>query len=161
MLRKVISFLFLLTPSLVMSQGDEDFAAFKRTMDSGYHYLRNFRTSESTMHFEKAIKDAGYLKSNFYYAAALFGAGQATWYAGNFRHAADTVELAIRYFPKKFKYDIIGAYRILSNIYDDLGEYEKAFRAVQSALTINENVGDTHNPGECCNTSSPVRPLAR
>lgn len=113
-------------------------------MDSGYFYLNNFRAYESMLHFGKAIQEAGQLKSNFYYAAALFGAGQATWYAGNFRNAADTVELAIRYFPKKYKYDIIGAYRILSNIYDDLGEYENAFRAVQAALSMNENAGE-HN----------------
>jgi len=144
MLHKIFSFFLLFISLQLTAQRDSNSVSFKKEMDSGYHYLRNFMPEESLAHFEKGIEQARKLNKNFWYAAALFGAGQATWYAGNFKNAADTVNMAIRYFPADKKGDIIGAYRILSNIYDDLGEYENAFRAVQAALSMNGDVGE-HN----------------
>ena len=100
---------------------------------------------ESMHSFSNAIREARQLKNDHFYAEALFGAGQATWYAGNFRNAADTIELSLKMFPVSKKEGIIGAYRILSNVYDDLGEYEKAFKAVQFALNLNEGTKDKEN----------------
>jgi tetratricopeptide (TPR) repeat protein len=71
---------------------------------------------------------------------ALSGAGQATWYAGNFHRAADTMKLALTYLTGNDLGDKIGLWRILSNIYDDIGDYVNAFKAVQEALALNKGV---------------------
>lgn len=113
-------------------------------MDSGYYYLRQFTADKSMQHFGEAVVMAKEMDNDFFYAAALLGAGQATWYAGNMRNAADTLKKAIDAFPSSYVGDIIGAYRILSNIYDDLGEYENAFKSVQTAMSMNHDAGE-HN----------------
>lgn len=122
-----------------------DIPPFNKLMDSGYHYLFKFMARESMQQFGQAILEARRLKNDHYLADALFGAGQATWYAGNFKNAADTIELALKYWPADDKKHFIGALRILSNVYDDLGEYEKAFLAVQRALNLNDRSRDEEN----------------
>lgn len=113
-------------------------------IERGYHYLYRFRPAEAMERFQTAIDLAKELKSESLYAKALFGAGQATWYAGNFHQAADTVKLALQHFPKNDGLEIVGALRILSNIYDDIGDYENALKAVQEALDVNR-VKDKQN----------------
>jgi tetratricopeptide (TPR) repeat protein len=105
----------------------------------GYYYLFRFRPIEAMERYQVAINMAKELKNESLYAKALFGAGQATWYSGNFHQAADTVKLALQHFPKSNKIGIIGALRILSNIYDDIGDYENALKAVQEALALNQD----------------------
>lgn len=133
---------------------ERDFGPVRKTIDSGYHYLGNFNAQESMKYFRDAERQAKQLKSDYYYASALFGLGQAIWYAFDFKQAADTIELAIRYFPARHRSEIIGAYRILSNIYDDMGEYENAFKAVQTALSMNAGEGEN-------NTVLPLVQLGR
>lgn len=139
--KKILFFLLFVSPEVTAQAG---FSPFREAMDSGYYYLGRFMAQQSMEHFGRAIHEAGRRDNAHFYAAALFGAGQATWYAGNFRHAADTVELALKFFPANKTEDIIGAYRILGNIYDDLGEYELAFKAVQQALNMNKDAFE-HN----------------
>lgn len=136
------------------AQTQRDDAAVKKAMERGYYYLGNFDAPESMKYFRAAVAEAKLLKSNYYYASALFGLGQAIWYAFDFKGAADTIELAIRNFPVRYKSEIIGAYRILSNIYDDMGEYESAFKAVQTALSMNAGEGEN-------NTVLPLVQLGR
>ncbi len=143
MLRR-LSIAFLLSISLWVTAQKAP-TPFGKAMDSGYYYLGKFMARESMNSFGHAILEARQLNNNFFYAAALFGAGQATWYAGNFRNAADTIELALKNYSEDKKEAIIGALRILSNVYDDLGEYEKAFMAVQRALSLNEGSHDEEN----------------
>jgi len=105
----------------------------------GYSYLYRFQPAESWQEFIDAIDMAKQIGNEHLVALGLFGAGQATWYAGNFHQAADTVKLALQHFIKDNDDHIIGAFRILSNIYDDIGDYENAFKAVQESLTRNTN----------------------
>lgn len=134
---------FLFTSLQAIAQ--EDVASYRKLLDSGYYYLYKFMPQQSMEQFNKAILGARRLNDNHKLADALFGEGQATWYGGNFKNAADTIELAMKYWPPDDPDHFIGAYRILSNIYDDLGEYEKAFTAVQRALDLNENSEDEEN----------------
>ncbi len=60
------------------------------------------------------------------------------WYASNFHNAADTMKLALEYLTEADLPDKLGAWRILSNIYDDIGDYVNAFKAVQEALALNK-----------------------
>ena len=140
--KKFIAFLLLISLRVT---AQTDFPSFEKALDSGYYYLYRFMAQESMQHFGEAIREAHKLNNDKFYAEALFGAGQATWYAGNFKHAADTIELALKFFPSSQKKGIIGAYRILSNVYDDIGEYEKAFKTVQLALSQNEGSKDQEN----------------
>jgi tetratricopeptide (TPR) repeat protein len=143
MLNKIFIPCLLFISSWATAQKADSF--FNESMDSGYHYLFKFMARESMQNFGNAIREARRLNNNHHYADALFGAGQATWYAGNFKNAADTIELALKFWPADDKKHFIGAYRILSNVYDDLGEYEKAFKAVQLALIKNEGSRDEEN----------------
>jgi tetratricopeptide (TPR) repeat protein len=143
MLHKKILIVFIFTCTQTIAQKEP--SAFVRSMDSGYYYLNRFVPPLSMKHFGDAILEAKRLNNRHHYADALLGAGQATWYAGNFRNAADTVDLAIRFLPPNEIGEIISANRILSNIYDELGEYEKAFTTVQKALRLmREGVGENN-----------------
>ncbi|MET0464270.1 MAG: histidine kinase [Chitinophagaceae bacterium] len=102
--------------------------------------LYQFRQSEAMKEYLVVMKAARELQNNSLYARSLLGAGQATWYDGNFRQAADTIELSLQYFGSGDKQSKVFALRILSNIYDDMGDYEKAFAAVQESLVINDRV---------------------
>jgi len=108
-------------------------------INRGYDQLYRFRPAEAQKEFLEAIDMARQLENEQLVARGLYGAGQATWYAGNFHQAADTVKLAIQQFIKDDDDNIIGALRILSNIYDDIGDYENAFKAIQESLTRNKN----------------------
>ncbi|MBL7757132.1 MAG: hypothetical protein JNL59_07055, partial [Chitinophagaceae bacterium] len=152
--RITLLFICLFIYLQTIAQDRRDFMPVKRAIDRGYHYLGKFNAPEAMKYFGLAVQEAKQLKSNYYYASALFGMGQAIWYAFDFKHAADTIELAIRYFPVRYKSEIIGAYRILSNIYDDMGEYESAFKAVQTALSMNAGEGEN-------NTVLPLVQLGR
>lgn len=108
-------------------------------INRGYDQLYRFRPAEAQKEFLEAIDMARQMENEQLVARGLYGAGQATWYAGNFHQAADTVKLAIQQFIKDDDDNIIGALRILSNIYDDIGDYENAFKAIQESLTRNKN----------------------
>ncbi len=152
--RSIFLFICLFIYLHAIAQDRRDFMPVKRAIDRGYHYLRSFDAPESMKYFGIAVQEAKQLKSDYYYASALFGMGQAIWYAFDFKNAADTIELAIRSFSARYKTEIIGAYRILSNIYDDMGEYENAFKAVQTALSMNAGEGEN-------NTVLPLVQLGR
>ncbi|RYG52415.1 MAG: tetratricopeptide repeat protein [Chitinophagaceae bacterium] len=107
-------------------------------VEEGYSYLYRFKPIEAHKEFLAAIDIAKQLKDERLYAQGLFGAGQATWYTSSFHHAADTVKLALQHYTEKDRAAKVGALRILSNIYDDVGDYENAFKAVQQALEMNE-----------------------
>jgi hypothetical protein len=115
-----------------------------KACDSILHQANNqlyqFRQAEAMKQYLVVMKAAQELSNNSLYARALLGAGQATWYDGNFQRAADTIELSLKYFGSGDKQSKVFALRILSNIYDDMGNYEKALTAVQESLVINDRV---------------------
>src|SRR4051812_23194685 len=130
MLNKNLVIVFLLLCSKAAAQKNMNDSSWRRSYDSGYYYLNRFMPPQSILHFKEAVLKSSGL-SRWHYASSLFGAGQATWYAGNFKNAADTVELAIHQFAPERKEDLANALRVLSNIYDDMGDFEKAFINIQ------------------------------
>jgi hypothetical protein len=102
--------------------------------------LYRFRHEEAMKQFLTVITAAEKLQNSSLYSRGLLGAGQATWYAGNFQHAADTIELSLKHLPAADKESRVYALRILSNIYDDIGDYEKALIAVQESLVANDKI---------------------
>ena len=118
----------------------------RAALRSGYDYLYRFIPSEALDKFNTAITLAKETGNDLLYAHALFGAGQAVWYGGNFAGAADTVKRALQIFKSKQDTLFIGgALRILSNIYDDQGDYENAFKTVREALGLYTNFRDEQN----------------
>ncbi|MES2776956.1 MAG: histidine kinase [Bacteroidota bacterium] len=115
-------------------------------LKAGDDFLARFQPAEAQAEYLQAIDIASTIHHDSLYAVSLFGAGQATWYAGNFAHAVDTVNLALSYFEKgKHPYNHPAALRILSNIYDDMGDYVHAFATVRKALEMFEHYDDSQN----------------
>lgn len=115
-------------------------------IQDGYYFLYRFMPEESLDKFENAVRMSKDLQDNALYASAMFGAGQAIWYKGNFIHAADTVRIALEQFKDLHdQYYTASSLRILSNIYDDQGDYENAFKTVREALDLYKTYHDDQN----------------
>ncbi|MBS1563801.1 MAG: tetratricopeptide repeat protein [Bacteroidetes bacterium] len=117
-----------------------------RLINEGSVLLGRFKPVEALDRYNEALEIADKVSDNNMYAMALFGAGQAVWYKGNFNGAADTMRKALQVFRQNDdQANTGGALRILSNIYDDLGDYENAFRAVREALELYKDYHDDNN----------------
>lgn len=112
----------------------------RNLINNGRSFLGQFKAIDAMQQYHEAVLLAKSIGNNYLIAMALSGAGQATWYAGNFHRAADTMKLALSYLNANDTGDKIGFWRILSNIYDDIGDYVNAFIAVQEALALNKGV---------------------
>lgn len=110
-----------------------------RSIRNGNSYLWRFLPLDAWEEYHRAMDIALELNNEFLFAESLFGIGQALWYNGKFQSAVDTVKLSVKH------YRLVGAegsegsaLRILSNIHDDMGDYENAFKTVTEALKIFE-----------------------
>jgi tetratricopeptide (TPR) repeat protein len=112
----------------------------RQLIKNGHGFLRQFKAIDAMQQFHEAILMAKAVDNKYLIAMAFMGASQATWYAGNFQRAADTMKLALTWLTGNDMGDKIGAWRILSNIYDDIGDYVNAFKAVQEALALNKGI---------------------
>lgn len=113
-----------------------------RLISKAYDSLYHFRPVQAGERFLEALHMAKELNDPHLIAMAFLGKGQAIWYVGRFADAADTVLLALHYFEKDKVYDKVNCLRILSNIYDDLGNYEKAFHYIEEALAYFDQLND-------------------
>jgi hypothetical protein len=94
----------------------------RQLLKKGEGFLRQFKAIDAMEQYHEAIGLAKAIENNYLIAMALSGAGQATWYAGNFHRAADTMKLALTYLTGNDLGDKISFWRILNNIYDDIGD---------------------------------------
>jgi len=77
---------------------------------------------------------------------ALKGIGNALWYQGKFSQAIITIENAIDIFRSYgVTREIDDATMVLSSIYTDMGNYEKAFEVAQRSLRLSNQSGDQAN----------------
>jgi tetratricopeptide (TPR) repeat protein len=133
---------------MTVAQKQEVFLKKGRTaMQSGYRFLSSFKAEEALRQFDTAIYYARLSKQNKLIAQSVVGAGQALWYMSRFVPAIDSVKLAIQYFRKEDKmiWDLSSALRVLSNLYDETGNYVKAFEAVTEAVELAMNDEDKQN----------------
>ncbi|WP_343702405.1 histidine kinase [Chitinophaga sp.] len=104
---------------------------------AGNRALWRYEPTQAWEQYHKARLIALELEDDFLYAHSLLGLGQAIWYTGRFHEAADTVRLSVKYFRRaRAKMDQATALRILSNIYDDIGDYESAFKTTTEGLEL-------------------------
>lgn len=120
----------------------------KNIIERGNSYLWRFKVNEALMSYHRGLQIAHDMDDDFLYSHALMGIGQALWYNGRLREAVDTIKLSVKGFRRSgHKGDMGSALRILSNIYDDQGDYENAFKTVTEALEIYGNKRGDHNIG--------------
>lgn len=111
----------------------------EQLLQEGNNYLWRFLPLDAWEKYQAALDIAKEIQHEYLFAESLFGIGQALWYNGKFFAAVDTVKLSIihyKYAGNKIAEGV--ALRILSNIYDDQGDYENAFKTVTQALKIFE-----------------------
>lgn len=108
-------------------------------LQEGNKYLWRFLPLDAWEMYHRAMDLALEIQDEGLFAEALFGIGQAVWYNGKFYHAVDTVKLSLKHFRHAGDKNGEGiALRILSNIYDDMGDYDNAFKIVTQALEFYE-----------------------
>lgn len=118
----------------------------EQLIQEGNNYLWRFLPLDAWEKYHAALDLAKEIRHDYLYAESLFGIGQALWYNGKFFAAVDTVKLSIihyKYAGNKIAEGV--ALRILSNIYDDQGDYENAFKMVTQALKIFDGGKHHHN----------------
>jgi tetratricopeptide (TPR) repeat protein len=118
----------------------------------GNNHLSRFEPVQALENFNRAITISKRTGDAYRLARAYLGAGQAIWYQSRFTGAIDSMNKAIamlRTFPKKMvDFALPSALRILSNIYDETGDYEKAFQTISEAIQI--SVPDDHQNITLC-----------
>jgi tetratricopeptide (TPR) repeat protein len=135
-MRKMACLLFCCCVAcLAVKAGSKEDDACWRVIQKGNGYLWRFMPLEAWGEYHTALRMAQQLHHEFLTGEALLGIGQALWYNGRFSEAVDTVKLSLEHYRKGRATGAIGgALRILSNIYDDQGDYENAFRTVSEAI---------------------------
>lgn len=112
----------------------------RRAIGEGNSFLWKFLPLDAWASYHEAMDMALALDDEYLFAQALLGIGQAVWYNGKFYAAVDTVKLSVKHFRRVgARGDEGSALRILSNIYDDQGDYENAFKTVSEALKLFED----------------------
>ncbi|WP_159442188.1 tetratricopeptide repeat protein [Chitinophaga niabensis] len=108
-------------------------------IQEGNNYLWRFLPLDAWEMYHRAMDLALEVHDENLFAEALFGIGQAVWYNGKFYDAVDTVKLGLKHFRHTGDRNGEGiSLRILANIYDDMGDYDNAFKIVTQALEIYE-----------------------
>lgn len=97
--------------------------------------------------FYRIARDIGFqLNDSNLQATGIRGMAQALWYKGFYNQAINTMIISIGYFRQLGRWkDISDAYVIISSIYGDQGNYEKAFEAAQQALQLSWQYNDRDN----------------
>jgi tetratricopeptide (TPR) repeat protein len=144
---------FLLLIALLVSSaayGQTDAEKINTALREGQAFLFRFKPQESLEKYNEAADLARKKPDVYQFAVALLGAGQSQWYMGRFKGAIDTLDLSIRCLrnataPHHPGWELTFALRIISNIYDESGNYEKAFESVREALELTETIHDQQN----------------
>lgn len=144
LMRRILLLLFCCSLFCLPSRADSEEDCL-RIIRAGNGYLWRFMPKEAWDEYHKAMAMSQAMHNDYLFAESLFGVGQALWYNGQFGLAADTVGLSLRYYRRVGAKGGEGrALRILSNIYDDQGKYEEAFKTVTEGLAIYEGSQDNH-----------------
>jgi tetratricopeptide (TPR) repeat protein len=130
--------------------GQTDRERCRQAIDNGADFLARFRPVESLRECHTAIELSKKIDDDLLLSMSLLGAGQAQWYMGRFSEAIDTINLSIAYIRKAKSarrpgWQLPSALRIISNIYYETGNYEKAFETVSEALVLCYKENDQQN----------------
>lgn len=147
-----ILFVWLCMTGALFSAAQQTTEDARALIREGNNQLSRFEPVPALANFNKAIVISKRTGDPYRIARAYLGAAQAIWYQSRFTGAIDTMNTAIkmlRTFPKKMvDFALPSALRILSNIYDETGDYEKAFQTTSEALQISLS-DDRQNTALC------------
>lgn len=143
-------YLFLL---LICSLFSLPLQANNDKQQDGHHYIREgnnylwrFSPLDAWEMYHRAMDIALEIHDENLLAEAFLGIGQAVWYNGKFYNAVDTVKLSLKHFRHVGDKGGEGiTLRILANIYDDMGDYDNAFKIVSQALEFFEEGKNNQN----------------
>jgi len=104
--------------------------AFHQSLHSGYRFLGVSHLNEATDEFRRAVAIASEMHDELLLSEAFTGEARAAYYRSDFRAAIDTISFAIAYYRKMHRRrPLAECMLILTNVYEDQGNYEKAFAA--------------------------------
>ena len=148
MVYRFLLILFVLPAFLLYAQRKDDPA--ENNLRLGNRFLFRFQPEPALEEYNEAIRIAKQRGDDLLLARGYLGAGQAIWYQNRFTRAIDTVSIAVSLFRKyqddrDIKMMLSSSLRILSNIYDQVGNYEKAFQTISEALYLQQKSDDRQN----------------
>ncbi len=114
----------------------------------GHNYLSQFKAKEAFASYDSAVYYARLLNDDYLMGKSIEGTGQALWYMSEFKPAIDSVNRGIFYLRRAKNTDsweLPSALRIASNLYDQLGDYVKAFESVIESLEMARKGSDRQN----------------
>lgn len=123
----------------------------KRCVDALHEGRRNlslFRGKEAFASYDSAARYARILNDDFLLGKSIGGTGQALWYMSEFKPAIDSTIRGIFYLRRSEAdddWELPSALRVASNLYDQLGDYVKAFETVTESLELSRKGHDRQN----------------
>ncbi len=132
------------------SQEDPDKERCRQMMRQGEGYLFRFRPEKSLLKYDTAISIAKKMNDSYLLSIGFLGAGQAQWYMGRMAGAIDTMNRSVALMRKakehgESRWILVSGLRILGNIYDATGEYDKEFAVVTEAISRCRKGDDKQN----------------
>lgn len=150
MLRAAGLFLVGLCFSLgVSAEEKSDWQKCVDALNEGQYYLGQFLPEKAYLKYDTASYYARNLHDNFLIGASVIGTGQSFWYTCQFSKAIDSINKGIYYLRRARKesesWHLPAALRIASNLYDQLGDYVKAFETITESLELSRKSKNKDN----------------
>jgi tetratricopeptide (TPR) repeat protein len=117
-------------------------------LHEGENYLALFQAKEAFGKFDTAVYYARLVNNYELLGKSIIGTGHALWYMCQFTKAIDSVNRGIYYLRKSKTlddWDLPSALRVASNLYDQLGDYVKAFETITESLELARKGEDKQN----------------
>ena len=141
------SALYYAKQSMQLSQKMGDLKSYARTAElCGNISLQLSQVDNGLTYYRIAARLAEKQQHGDLMAASIRGIGTALWYSGKFNQAIDTIRRVMRYFREENQQqEFADATMVLSSIYGEMGNYEKAFEVAQESLKLSRESGDFNN----------------
>lgn len=151
MYQKVFIIIAILFSGMASHAQDEMSDRKKSTtaFHKGHDFLSEFKAEQAYAQFDTAYQYAKKINDEFLLGVTLSGIGQSLWYMCKFSSAIDSMNRAIYYFKrekaKSQNWELPSALRIISNLYDETGNYVKAFETVIESVDLALKSQDRQN----------------
>jgi tetratricopeptide (TPR) repeat protein len=117
-------------------------------LHEGHRNLALFKAKEAFARYDSAVYYARLLNDDFLLGKSIEGTAQALWYMSQFKPAIDSANRGIFFLRRsksKDSWELPAALRVASNLYDQLGDYVKAFETVTESLELSRKSGEDQN----------------
>lgn len=139
----------LLSTAIFAQDKMKDLVKSKSAFRKGHNYLSQFKAPEAYAAFDSALYYANKANDEFLLGVSLSGIGQALWYMSKLPSAIDSMNRALYYLRREQsitkEWELPSALRIISNMYDQAGNYVKAFETVRESVDLALKSDDRQN----------------